>query len=287
MSRLEELIQELCPDGVEYKKIGELAEYEQPSNYIVKSTDYNDNFDTPVLTAGQTFILGYTSETSGVYAATKENPVIIFDDFTGAFKWVDFPFKVKSSAMKMIKAKRSLTSLRYVFHLMGFLNYTSSDHKRLWISVYSELLVPVPPLPVQREIVRILDNFTEVTAQLQEQLTQELAARRKQYEYYRDKLLTASDFVDYKTLPDISFNCDRQRKPVTKGSREAGEYPYYGASGIVDYVSDYIFNGDYLLISEDGANLLARSTPIAFPISGKSWVNNHAHVIQLDRKSVV
>ncbi len=282
MSRLEELIQELCPDGVEYKKIGELAEYEQPSNYIVKSTDYNDNFDTPVLTAGQTFILGYTSETSGVYAATKENPVIIFDDFTGAFKWVDFPFKVKSSAMKMIKAKRSLTSLRYVFHLMGFLNYTSSDHKRLWISVYSELLVPVPPLPVQREIVRILDSFTEVTAQLQEQLTQELAARRKQYEYYRDKLLTASDFVDYKTLPDISFNCDRQRKPVTKGSREAGEYPYYGASGIVDYVSDYIFNGDYLLISEDGANLLARSTPIAFPISGKSWVNNHAHVIQFD-----
>ena len=282
MSRLEELIQELCPDGVEYKKIGELAEYEQPSNYIVKSTDYNDNFDTPVLTAGQTFILGYTSETSGVFAATKENPVIIFDDFTGAFKWVDFPFKVKSSAMKMIKAKRSLTSLRYVFHLMGFLNYTSSDHKRLWISVYSELLVPVPPLPVQREIVRILDNFTEVTAQLQEQLTQELTARRKQYEYYRDKLLTASDFVDYKTLPDISFNCDRQRKPVTKGSREAGEYPYYGASGIVDYVSDYIFNGDYLLISEDGANLLARSTPIAFPISGKSWVNNHAHVIQFD-----
>ena len=206
MSRLEELIQELCPDGVEYKKIGELAEYEQPSNYIVKSTDYNDNFDTPVLTAGQTFILGYTSETSGVYAATKENPVIIFDDFTGAFKWVDFPFKVKSSAMKMIKAKRSLTSLRYVFHLMGFLNYTSSDHKRLWISVYSELLVPVPPLPVQREIVRILDSFTEVTAQLQEQLTQELTARRKQYEYYLDKLLTfdATSGVAWRTVGEIA-----------------------------------------------------------------------------------
>lgn len=194
MSRLEELIAELCPDGVEYKKIGELAEYEQPSKYIVKSTDYNDDFETPVLTAGQTFILGYTNETKGVYPATKENSVIIFDDFTGAFKWVDFPFKVKSSAMKMIKAKRSLTSLRYVFHLMGFLNYTSNEHKRLWISVYSELLVPVPPLPVQSEIVKILDNFTELTA------------RRKQYEYYRDKLLAfdATSDVAWRTVGEIA-----------------------------------------------------------------------------------
>jgi len=69
---------------------------------------------------------------------------------------------------------------------------------------------------------------------------------------------------------------------VTKGNRESGEYPYYGASGIVDYVSDYIFDGDYLLVSEDGANLLARSTPIAFSISGKNWVNNHAHVLKFD-----
>lgn len=86
----------------------------------------------------------------------------------------------------------------------------------------------------------------------------------------------------YLTLGKISENCDRQRKPVTKGKRTSGEYPYYGASGIVDYVSDYIFDGDYLLVSEDGANLLARSTPIAFSISGKTWVNNHAHVLKFD-----
>ena len=82
------------------------------------------------------------------------------------------------------------------------------------------------------------------------------------------------------TLDEISENCDAQRKPVTSGKREAGEYPYYGASGIVDYVSSYIFDGDYLLVSEDGANLLARVTPIAFSISGKNWVNNHAHVLR-------
>lgn len=82
------------------------------------------------------------------------------------------------------------------------------------------------------------------------------------------------------TLEDISENCDALRRPVTKGDRSAGNYPYYGASGIVDYVDDYIFDGDYLLISEDGANLVARVTPIAFSISGKNWVNNHAHVLK-------
>ena len=72
---------------------------------------------------------------------------------------------------------------------------------------------------------------------------------------------------------------DAQRRPVTKSARTPGRIPYYGASGVVDYVSEYIFDGDYLLVSEDGANLLARSTPIAFSISGRTWVNNHAHVL--------
>ena len=86
----------------------------------------------------------------------------------------------------------------------------------------------------------------------------------------------------YVSLEDISENCDSRRKPVTKGNRNTGEYPYYGASGIVDYVDDYIFDGEYLLISEDGANLLARATPIAFSIRGKNWVNNHAHVLKFN-----
>ena len=86
----------------------------------------------------------------------------------------------------------------------------------------------------------------------------------------------------YVTLEDISINCDSLRKPVTKGNRNVGNYPYYGASGIVDYVDDYIFDGDYLLVSEDGANLVSRVTPIAFSIKGKNWVNNHAHVLKFN-----
>lgn len=138
---------------------------------------------------------------------------------------------------------------------------------------------PEKSLAIQSEIVRILDKFTELTAEL----TAELTLRKKQYNYYRDQLLSFEEGeVEWKTLGDLGENLDSKRKPITSGLREAGSIPYYGASGIVDYVKDYIFDGDFLLISEDGANLLARNTPIAFSISGKSWVNNHAHVIKFD-----
>ena len=83
-------------------------------------------------------------------------------------------------------------------------------------------------------------------------------------------------------MSEIAKNLDSKRRPVTKEHRNSGAYPYYGASGIVDYVDDFLFDGDFLLVSEDGANLLARSTPIAFSISGKNWVNNHAHVLEFE-----
>ncbi|EKO3670143.1 restriction endonuclease subunit S [Vibrio metschnikovii] len=150
----------------------------------------------------------------------------------------------------------------------------------------AKIQIPIPcpdnpekSLAIQAEIVRILDAFTALTAEL----TAELNMRKKQYNYYRDQLLSFEDGeVEWKTLGDLAENLDSKRKPITSGLREAGEIPYYGASGIVDYVKDYIFDGDYLLVSEDGANLLARNTPIAFSISGKTWVNNHAHVLKFE-----
>ena len=148
---------------------------------------------------------------------------------------------------------------------------------------FKKLQIPIPTLNVQAEIVRILDAFTELTAQLTAQLTAELVARKQQYTYYRDQLLTFEEGeVDWKALGSLAENLDSKRKPITSGLRESGSIPYYGASGIVDYVKDYIFDGDYLLISEDGANLTARNTPIAFSISGKNWVNNHAHVLKFE-----
>lgn len=187
---IDRLVAELCPDGVEYRPLGELLAYEQPTKYLVSSKDYDESYPTPVLTAGKTFILGYTNETEGIYPASEEEPVIIFDDFTTAFKWVEFPFKAKSSAMKMLTLKSGTNSLfKYVYYAMQCIVYNSSDHARQWISKYSNIEVPVPPLEIQEAIVEILDKFTNLEAELEA----ELEARTLQYEYYRDSLFEALD----------------------------------------------------------------------------------------------
>lgn len=178
---------------IEYIKLDDLLDYEQPTNYIVKSTKYSDEYDTPVLTAGQSFILGYTNEVDGHYMASKDNPVIIFDDFTTGFHWVDFEFKVKSSAMKMLKPKRKDVNFRYIYHAMKNIFFVPENHARHWISVYSQFCIPVPPLEVQCEIVRALDNFTLLSAEL----SAELKAIDKQYEYYRNDVISFEEFEKY------------------------------------------------------------------------------------------
>ena len=272
MTKLNELIQQLCPDGVAYKKIRDLADYEQPSKYLVKNTDYSDDFTTPVLTAGQTFVLGYTDETDGIYPASKESPVIIFDDFTGAFKWVDFPFKAKSSAMKMITAKENV-SIRYLYYLMGFLNYSSDEHKRLWLSVYSEFRIPLPPIEVQREIVRILDDFTEQTEQLKASLTAELTARRKQYEYYRDKLLALDVFggraskCERRTLGDIA----KFTYGYTDKAKNAGDVRFIRITDIND--SGYLSPSDakYIDLTEESKKYLLKKGDLLLARTGATY----------------
>lgn len=140
-------------------KLRDILEYEQPTNYIVESIDYNDSYKTPVLTAGQSFILGYTNETAGIF---NDLPVIIFDDFTTATKFVDFPFKVKSSAMKILKTNNIKANIRYVYYVMQYIKFDSSTHKRYWISEYSNIEIPLPPLEVQEEIVKELDGYQAV-----------------------------------------------------------------------------------------------------------------------------
>ena len=219
--------------------------------------------------------------------------------------------------LKVVMPKDNQLSSRFLFHVLSAtaIKSKSSSVPNMNANEIKAIKIPVPPLDVQNRIVNVLDNFEKICSDRNIGLPAEIEARQKQYEYYRDKLLTFAEtgntilsraeqsraeqsraeqsralikLLQYVfgyavvTLEDIAENCDSMRKPVTSGKREAGEYPYYGASGIVDYVKDYIFDGDYLLVSEDGANLLARSTPIAFSISGKNWVNNHAHVLKFD-----
>lgn len=182
---------ELAKVGFEWKSLGEVANYEQPTKYLVKSKDYDDDFKTPVLTAGKTFILGYTNETNGIYQASK-NPVIIFDDFTTANKWVDFDFKAKSSAMKMISSvDENQFLLKYIYYWLNTLpsGLVDGDHKRQWISNFANKKIPIPPLSVQSQIVAILDTFDTLTQSISEGLPKEIQLRQKQYEYYRERLL--------------------------------------------------------------------------------------------------
>ncbi|GCA78117.1 restriction endonuclease subunit S [Microcystis aeruginosa] len=144
-------------------------------------------------------------------------------------------------------------------------------------------LVPVPPIEEQKRIVEILDKAFEGIAQAEANTRRNLINARELFDSYLNNIFRerGDEWIDEK-LGDISENLDSERIPVTKSKRTSGKVPYYGASGIVDYVDDFIFDEELLLVSEDGANLLARTYPIAFSISGKAWVNNHAHVLKFN-----
>lgn len=146
---------------------------------------------------------------------------------------------------------------------------------------YGERLVRVSDnKEEQRSIVTRLDTaFSHIDA-LKANAEKQLNEARKLFQAELTECMKPKEGWEEKTLPKLSENLDSIRKPVTKKDRTEGIYPYYGASGIVDYVDNYLFDEDLLCISEDGANLLMRTYPIAFPISGKAWVNNHAHVLR-------
>lgn len=137
-------------------KFGDLLNYEQPTKYIVESTAYHDSYKTPVLTAGKTFILGYTNEVDGIF---DNLPTIIFDDFTTASKYVNFKFKVKSSAMKILTPTSSLVNLKFVFYAMQVNQVRSDTHKRYWISVFAKKKFLLAPLPIQRAIVKKIEEL--------------------------------------------------------------------------------------------------------------------------------
>lgn len=228
MNYLEKLL-----DGVaiDWLPLGEVTKYEQPTKYLVAAKNYSDEFEIPVLTAGKTFILGYTDESDGIYKAS-ENPVIIFDDFTTANKWVDFDFKAKSSAMKMITSSDEIkVLLKYIYYWLNTLpsELVDGDHKRQWISTFAEKRIPIPcpdnpkkSLEIQAEIVRILDAFTSLTA--------ELTARKKQYKHYRDQLLSFEDGeVEWKTLPEMALDFGRgksKHRPRNDERLYGGDIPF-------------------------------------------------------------
>lgn len=144
----------------------------------------------------------------------------------------------------------------------------------------SVISLPIPPLAEQERIVEILDREFERIDELKANAEKSHHHAKDLFQAALKQELQPKEGWETKTISEISENLDYKRVPVTKKDRKEGVYPYYGASGVVDYVDGYLFDEDLLLVSEDGANLLARSTPIAFSVSGKIWVNNHAHILR-------
>ena len=302
--------------SVSVKTIGDICDVVvggEPPTDCIKGDVRDSTHIYPVWGNGKE-VYGY----SGTYKIDRDAVVISsIGANTGAVYYKE-AFFTPIIRLKVILPKDNRINARFLFHALSgtTIKSKSSSVPNMNANEIKAIKIPVPPIDVQNRIVNVLDNFEKICSDLNIGLPAEIEARQKQYEYYRDKLLTFVEngntilsraeqsraeqsraeqsralikLLQYVfgyavvTLEDIAENCDSMRKPVTSGKREAGEYPYYGASGIVDYVRDYIFDGDYLLVSEDGANLLARSTPIAFSISGKNWVNNHVHVLKFDR----
>ena len=153
-------------------KLGEVLDYEQPNQYIVKSTEYSNSFNTPVLTAGQSFILGYTNEKDGIKKADLENPVIIFDDFTTTSHLVDFDFKVKSSAMKILELKNDEDNIHLVYNILKNINYTPQGHERHWISKFSDLNILIPNITEQQVIGSFFQYLDKAIAKQEEKVNQ-------------------------------------------------------------------------------------------------------------------
>ena len=252
MNRIEKLIAELCPDGVEWKKLGEVTISLKKDT--LKLTDLVPNGKYPVINSGREWYGRYNSynnEGNAITIAARGNAGYI--NYIGEKFWAGglcYPYRSKDENLILtkyifyaLKAHEKIIMQTLVSRgSIPALNKTDIDN----------FLIPIPPLPIQKEIVKILDTFTALEA--------ELEARKKQYEYYRNKLLIPVEHngrwylngkeVEWKKLGEVCEIEDNKRKPVAASKRISGEIPYYGANNIQDYVDGFTHNGEYVLIAE-------------------------------------
>ena len=298
MSKIDELIQQLCPNGVEYRRLNEICNMRgrigfrgytrrdlvapgqgaislSPSNISNGVVSYSnctyiswDKYDeSPEIKVNigdiiftKTASVGKTALIKSLPAKATINPQLVLITATNC----------NSAYLSYVLQGKAFQD--EVLRMTGIGSVPNISQANL-----GSIEIPLPPLPVQEEIVRILDAFTSHAAELQA----ELQARQEQYEYYRNKLLSFEDdsSVEWKKLGDVCAILDSRRRPVSKGKRVKGIYPYYGANGIQDYVDDYIFNGTYLLVGEDGSVINKDKSPVLNWATGRIWVNNHAHIL--------
>ena len=238
---------------MEYK-LEEFITYEQPAKYIVESDQYNDSYDIPVLTAGQTFILGYTNEQDNIF---DNLPVIIFDDFTTSVQYVDFPFKVKSSAMKLLK-NTSKSNLKYCYYMLKYFQKQPENHKRQWISSTSQIKIDLPNIDNQSKIVEKLDFVQEIIAKYKRQLNMlDELVKARFVEMFGDPKINEKGWK-YGTIVDYFEVKGGKRIPkgMTYAKRKTN-HPYLRAS---DMKNATILDDDIHYIDEEVYERIKRYT---------------------------
>lgn len=216
----------------EKKELNESLDYLQPTKYLVQSENYSDNYETPVLTAGKSFVLGYTNEKDGIF--NNKLPVIIFDDFTTVSKFVDFPFKVKSSAIKILLAKNNF-NIKFIFEIMQMESYEVSVHKRHWISIFSKLKVLIPKLPEQQKIADCLSSVDKLISAEEKKLSL--------LKDYKKGWMQRLFPKEGKTVPEWRFPEFKDRGELEKLNIKKACYPPYSGGTPVTSKKEY-YNGD-------------------------------------------
>ncbi|WP_237015013.1 restriction endonuclease subunit S [Helicobacter pylori] len=323
MHKIERLLQTLAPRGVEFRKLGDIGEFTR-GNGLLKSdlqdkgrpvvhygqihTQYNLSIDKTISYVNDALFhkLKKAKPNDILIATTSEN----VKDVGKSIAWLGNEEIAFSGEMCSYSTNENPKFIIYYFQTWFFQKQkekkiTGTKVMRIHENDLKQITIPIPPLEIQQEIVKILDAFTELNTEL----NTELKARKKQYEYYQNMLLDFKDInlnhkdakmsakpypkrlktllqtlapkgVEFRKLGEVCEILDNRRIPIAKNKRNPGIYPYYGANGIQDYIDSYIFDGDFVLVGEDGSVINKDNTPVVNWASGKIWVNNRAHVLQ-------
>ena len=259
----------------------------------IKKSEYLPTGAIPVVDQGQAFIAGYINDTKRTYEG--QLPVIVFGDHTCTLKYVNFPFAVGADGTQLIRPTKDF-DIRYFYYALQNLPLEHFGYQRHFKYLKTSKIF-CPPMHVQRKIAAILSTYDDLIEnntrriKILEDMAQTLY--REWFVHFRFPGHESVPMVEsplgpipqgweVKSFGEVSLNFDRQRKPLSGRVRSTmqGEYPYYGAAKVLDHINDYLFDGRYLLIGEDGSVITEDGKPVLQLVTGKFWVNNHTHVVQ-------